>query len=67
MNWTERIESLLHRSHACIPDQVRGGGDELDNAALDGILVRLRDLEVGRGGLGLKPVPLDRVLEVDGR
>lgn len=66
MNWIERIECLLRPSHACVPDQVGGGGDELDNAALDSILVRLGDFKVGRGCLGLEPVPLDRVLEVDG-
>lgn len=51
---------------ACgIPDHTGGGSNELDDAALDGVFVSLRDLEVGRGGLGLEPVALDCVLKVD--
>lgn len=49
-----------------LPNDRRGSCQELKDGSLDAIFLALIDLQVGRGGLCLEPVPLDGVLEVDG-
>lgn len=56
---------ITNRVCYILPDNSRSRGQELEDVGLDGILVSLCDLEVGRGRLVLVPVALDGVLEVD--